>query len=144
MSQRKAFCLSVLKSEPNSKNADLKGLGFIALKAASKNATTILVKIQTWLNDTEAEPAFDDALSGCDDSYLDVVDQIGDSINALVSGANGNVQTWMKAAVADIDTCDAGVKGLTTAHAVELTQGNRVLRQLCNVALGIVHVLGRN
>lgn len=143
-SRNKAFCLSVLKSDPGSKTADLKGLAFIALQAASKNATKTSVKIQLWLNDTEAEPALDDALSACDQAYIDVVDQIGDSVNALVSGANGDVQTWMKAAVADIDTCNGGVKGLTVTHAVELTKKNRALRQLCNTALGIVRVLAHS
>lgn len=143
-SRNKAFCLSVLKSDPGSKTADLKGLAFIALQAASKNATKTSVKIQLWLNDTEAEPALDDALRACDQAYIDVVDQIGDSVNALVSGANGDVQTWMKAAVADIDTCDGGVKGLTVTHAVELTKKNRTLRQLCNTALGIVRVLAHS
>ncbi|KAI8522649.1 hypothetical protein RHMOL_Rhmol13G0012700 [Rhododendron molle] len=143
-SRNQAFCLSVLKSDPGSKTADLKGLAFIALQAASKNATKTSVKIQLWLNDTEAEPTLDDALRACDQAYIDVVDQIGDSVNALVSGANGDVQTWMKAAVADIDTCDVGVKGLTVTHAVELTKKNRALRQLCNTALGIVRVLAHS
>ncbi|KAF5931395.1 hypothetical protein HYC85_032268 [Camellia sinensis] len=142
-SQRKDFCVALLNADPNSQKADLKGLAFVALKAASKNATDISAQIKLLLNGTDVAPTVDDGLTNCDKAYHDVVDQIEDSISALVSNTHKDVENWMKAAIADIDTCEMGVKGQTEL-AVELSRKNRVLRQLCNTALGIVHVVARN
>ncbi|KAL7172100.1 hypothetical protein ACSBR2_031738 [Camellia fascicularis] len=142
-SQRKDFCVALLNADSNSQKADLKGLAFIALKAASKNATDISAQIKLLLNGTDVAPTVDDGLTNCDKAYHDVVDQIEDSISALVSNTHKDVEDWMKAAIADIDTCEMGVKGQTEL-AVELSRKNRVLRQLCNTALGIVHVVARN
>ncbi|PSR89525.1 Pectinesterase [Actinidia chinensis var. chinensis] len=138
------FCLSLLNSDPNSKYADLKGLAFIALKAASKNATATVATIKALLNDTsDAGPTVDDGLRSCDQVYGDVVDQIEDSIDSMVSGAYNDVGTWMKAAIADIETCENSLQG-QKGDALEVSQKNRILRQMCNTALGIVHVLADN
>ncbi|GFZ19388.1 hypothetical protein Acr_28g0000930 [Actinidia rufa] len=86
-SPRKDFYLSLLNSDPNNKNTNLKGLTFIALKATTKNATAASVRIKALLSDTlNTGPAMDDGLRSCDQVYGDLVDQIEDSIDSMVSG----------------------------------------------------------
>ncbi|XP_052173682.1 cell wall / vacuolar inhibitor of fructosidase 2 [Diospyros lotus] len=140
-SPRKEFCLSLLKSFPESQTADLKGLVFLTFKAIANNATAASKRIKALLNDSIAEPAIDDGLSTCDDAYLDLVNQIDDSVNSLVSDKFGEIKTWLMAAIADIDTCAGGLQG-HGGSAVDMIRRNRVIRQLCNTALSIVRALG--
>ena len=138
------FCLNVLNADPNSQTADLKGLAFNALRYTSTNVTDTSVFIKQSLSNTaDLDPIVEQALSDCNDVYLSTVDLIDDSINALVSNAYPDVDKWVKAAVANIDTCEASVTN-KTGSALEVSHKNRILRQLCNTALSVVHVLANN
>ncbi|KAL7226861.1 hypothetical protein ACSBR1_021850 [Camellia fascicularis] len=142
-SAHKDFCLSVLNFNNETQNADLKGLAFIALKAAEKNATDTSVRIKLWLGDENVQPSVGDGLSDCDKEYLDAIDQIEDSINALVSNALDDVKSWVEDALADIDTCEKSIQG-QPGYSLELARENQVLRKLCYIALDIVQVLATN
>ncbi|XAR58415.1 Pectinesterase [Bertholletia excelsa] len=136
-SQYKDLCISTLNSDQGSKTTDLKGLAFISLKNAVKNASDTAVKIKKLLSGKGPGPSVDDGLLSCEKEYNDIVDQIDDSINALVSGAFDDVNNWLEAALADIETCDENLGD----KVVDITHRNEILRQLCSNCLSIVNVL---
>uniref|UniRef100_A0A5B7AQW7 Putative invertase/pectin methylesterase inhibitor family protein n=1 Tax=Davidia involucrata TaxID=16924 RepID=A0A5B7AQW7_DAVIN len=141
----KDFCVSVLEASPDSQKADLKGLLFIALKLAAKNATDTSTHIKQYLNDnSEEEPAEEQGLNDCSESYIDAVDQIDDAVVALSVNAYPDIDKWVKAAITDVDACEGLVQGQTTGQALEVSHNNHTLRLLLNVALGILHALSHN
>lgn len=136
----KDFCIELLKSDRNSPKADLRGLAYIALRLAEKNATATSYFIQQTLSKSENESdAYQQALLDCSEHYITAVELIEDSISALVSGVYIDVAKLAKAAVADLDVCDASVKEQGN-NAVNVVNKNLEIRQLINTALSIAHV----
>ncbi|XP_057964790.1 pectinesterase inhibitor 4-like [Malania oleifera] len=137
----KELCHRTLETHPNGNHADLTSLATIALKHAVENASNALIRINKLLNETGLDPVVDQCLQDCLEHYLDAVDQLDGSIAALASKAHHDVKTWVKAAIADADSCDAafheqGSETLVLAHT------NRVFRKLCNNVLAITNQLG--
>ncbi|XP_047308992.1 probable pectinesterase/pectinesterase inhibitor 61 [Impatiens glandulifera] len=139
-SSDKNLCLSVFNSNGDSQNSNLKSLAFIALKAAAVNATELSAQIKMSMDDKTLETPVSDSLSTCSQQYLDVVDQIEDSVNALVSDAYNDVETWLRAAIDDIKTCDDLVRG-QGGKAGEVSSRNQVVSQLCTNALSVLQVV---
>ncbi|KAI5680472.1 hypothetical protein M9H77_01699 [Catharanthus roseus] len=140
-SQDKAYCLNLLQSDRTSPKADMKGLAFIALRTVEKNASATSLFIKETLDKPEIDlqPGIEDALSDCDGHYLNAIELVEDSINALVSNAPDDVTKFMKAAVADLDGCDASVKGQGNA-AAEVASKNVDLRKLIDTSLSVFQV----
>lgn len=94
-SPNKLFCLHVLNSNPDSKRSDLKQLTYIAIQAASIDAVATSDFIHQSLfnnNVTDIDPAGQQALSDCGSNYEDVVEEIDDAVNALLSDDVKNQQ----------------------------------------------------
>ena len=64
---------------------------------------------------------------------------MNDSAEALDMGELDNAKTEMAVAVADIDTCRNGCKGLTGRGAVALLRKNELVGKLCANALAIMN-----
>lgn len=144
-STQKALCVSIFNAEPTAKNADLQGLAFIALKAAANTAANTSMQIHSLLiKGCPDQPQLEDGLASCSDSYLDVVDQIEDSMDALVAKNIKNANTWMRAAFADVSTCDGSLQGQSAPVAKDLLKKNRVVQGLCKNAVEVVRVLNHN
>ncbi|KAK9282502.1 hypothetical protein L1049_005421 [Liquidambar formosana] len=139
-SSHKEFCVASLESSPDSQNADLPGLAFIALKLASSNATDTATHISKVLGAGNLEPLFEQALTDCSEHYLDAIEQIDDSLAALTAKAYKDVESWVDVALSDAQACEEGFKG-QDGDALALTRRNRVFRQLCNNALVINKLL---
>ncbi|KAL3531494.1 hypothetical protein ACH5RR_010816 [Cinchona calisaya] len=136
----KDFCISLLKSDRNSAKADLRGLAYIALRLAEKNATATSLFIKETLNKSDRESGtYQQALLDCSEHYITAVELIEDSISSLVSDVYNDVAKLAKAAVADLDACDESVKE-QGGNAVTVADKNLEIRQLINTALSIVHV----
>ncbi|KAA8549143.1 hypothetical protein F0562_000827 [Nyssa sinensis] len=133
-STHKEFCISILQSSPRSQTADLKGLLFIALKVAAKNASDTSAYIKQNLNDKGLNPAADQSLTDCDVNYADAVDQIDDAVVALSVDAYPDINKWVKAAITDVDSCEAQVQGVS-GNAMEVSHSNHTLRLILNIAL---------
>lgn len=134
----KKFCVSTLESDPNIHGADLTGLGLIALRQASSNASDIAEHIKTLLNDTSLDPEVQDGVAECLEHYLDAAEQLDDSIAALLSKAYKDVEAWVNVAATDAISCDAALSG---GHESVLGEKNEVFRWLCDNALAINKVL---
>uniref|UniRef100_A0A2N9IB23 Pectinesterase inhibitor domain-containing protein n=1 Tax=Fagus sylvatica TaxID=28930 RepID=A0A2N9IB23_FAGSY len=134
----KELCISSLKSDPASQQADLEGLAIIAIKLAYENATAIADNILVLSNsNTDTEPSEEQGLDQCMDNYLDAVDQLENAIYAFSKNAYKDVHTWVKAAVADADSCEAAFEGRKS----EITHKNKIFRQFVNNTLAILKVL---
>ncbi|KAK3000979.1 hypothetical protein RJ639_022306 [Escallonia herrerae] len=116
-STHKEFCLSVLNSNPFSQQSSLQQLAFVALNVTSENATATSEFIKQLANqisiDSELEPSLQQSLTECSEAYQSVVELTDNSINALVSQSEVGVESYLKAAIATIDTCDVSVKAHT-------------------------------
>ncbi|PON65863.1 Pectinesterase inhibitor domain containing protein [Parasponia andersonii] len=139
--EHKDFCVSMLVSDPNIHDADLKGLGLIALRQASSNASDISEYVKTLLNDSSLDPAVQDGVSECLEHYLDAAEQLDDSVAALLADAHKDVDAWIGVALTDSISCDAA---LSEGHESVLGGKNEVFRQLCDNALAINKVLSDN
>lgn len=142
-SLHKDLCVNTLNSQPTSKDADLKGLASIAVALAYKNATKILDGLHSLGNNITGADQPASILQGveeCKDYYLDASEQLENTIAALSQKAYNDVNTWLKVAVTDADSCDAAFQGQKS----EMSHKNRVFRQLVNNALTVVKVLVDN
>ncbi|KAM6540920.1 hypothetical protein CsatB_005367 [Cannabis sativa] len=134
---QKAFCSSMLLSDPNTHNANLRGLGLIALKQAATNASDISEFIKTKLNDPNVDPEVQDGASDCLEFYIDAAEQLEDSVSAQISKAYKDVETWVNVAVSDSKSCDVALTGYDSV----LGNKSQVFRWLCETALTINKML---
>ena len=134
------ICMASLRTDPNSGQADMEGLALIALKVAHANATDTSQHIAKLLNNSALDPFIEQCLTDCSEQYLDAVEQIEDSLVALTAKGFHDVDAWVKAAIADVDTCEQGFKEKPDYESM-LTHRNIIFKQLCNNALAIIHDL---
>ncbi|KAF4364435.1 hypothetical protein F8388_007012 [Cannabis sativa] len=127
--EKKGFCNAMLESDPNSNNADLPGLGLIALKQAASNASDIAEYAKTLSND----PNLKEGAAKCLQLYLETADKINDSVASAKSKAHTDVNAGLNAAITNSKSCDAALAG----HECELSGKNEVFRWLCENALGV-------
>ncbi|XP_062106401.1 uncharacterized protein LOC133817811 [Humulus lupulus] len=107
----KDFCNSMLQSDPNIHNANLPGLGLIALRQAASNASDVSEYVKTLLNDANVDPEVQDGASDCLEFYIDAAEQLEDSVTAQVAKAYKDVETWVNVAISDSKSCDASLTG---------------------------------
>ncbi|XP_061978023.1 pectinesterase inhibitor-like [Populus nigra] len=140
----KVNCVASLESNPDSKQANLQQLGIIALNLASTNATNTSSYIKTTLlSNKTLGPVNEQALEDCSDQYLDAIQQLDDSLAALLANATNDVRAWVRAAVADVESCENGFKKQVPGQQMLLSSRNAVFRQLCNNVLVINKLLSR-
>lgn len=142
-SHDKDNCVASLESNPDSKQANLAQLGVIALRLASSNATDTSSHIKQLLSNKTLDPAIEQALTDCSDQYLDAIQQLDDSLAALLANAYNDVHTWVQAAIADAESCEDGFRELPDGQESVLTSRNAIFRQLCNNALAINKLLAQ-
>ncbi|KAG9459461.1 hypothetical protein H6P81_003969 [Aristolochia fimbriata] len=101
------LCVSTLQSDPTSMTADLKGLLTNVLRATTAYGADVATKV-TELSKTDQDPFLMQCYTDCSERYIDAVDQIDDSVAALDSKGFDDVVAWVNAAIADVQTCEAG------------------------------------
>ncbi|XP_047326246.1 uncharacterized protein LOC124929909 [Impatiens glandulifera] len=139
-SPNKNLCLSVFKKSNESTIMDLQALAFFALQEVSANASATTLRIKTFMDDKTIETPLFDSLDMCSKTYIDAVEQLKDTVNAIVSTAYHDALTWMNAVIDDIKTCDDAVKG-KPGKGEEISKRNHVVTLLCRNALSVVEVL---
>lgn len=143
---RKGFCQSALRSDPRSEKVDTAGLAAVALRLAASNATDSAAFIGRMLGsgggDGEGlDPAVEQCLSDCADQYGDAVEQMEASIAAAGAGDYGGLRPWVKAAIADAESCEEGFRMEGGADQMVMSRRNKVFKLLCDTALRIVELL---
>ncbi|XP_030532822.2 putative invertase inhibitor [Rhodamnia argentea] len=144
---RKGFCQSALRSDPRSEKADTAGLAAVALRLAASNATDNAAFIGRMLgggaggDGGSLDPAVEQCLSDCADQYADAVEQMEASIAAASTGDYDGLRPWVKAAIADAESCEEGFRMEAGADQMVMSHRNKVFKLLCDTALRIVELL---
>ncbi|KAK2418741.1 putative invertase inhibitor [Trifolium repens] len=134
------LCIEVLKSDPKSTNADLTDLAIIALRVAAKNASAMLTDVKMLIDDADLDPEIQQGLADCKETILDAESQLEDTIAALLIESDADAQTWLKAALAAITTCDDSIPGNDDVLSVK----SKTFRNLCNIVVVITKALPNN
>ncbi|KAL1350972.1 hypothetical protein HN51_014942 [Arachis hypogaea] len=138
MSPKKDLCLKVLFSDPSElAGAGLTDLAVVALRAASLDASSMLDDVTRFIDDPDMSPAIQQGLSDCKENVLDAGMQLDDAVASLLQGADRDAHTWLRAAYAAIDTCDASIPGDDDILSVK----SRQLRTLVDLATAITNFL---
>lgn len=138
----KDLCLNVLKSAPESKDADLFKLTTIALKLAAANATDTRKHIQSLLKASQSESYEHECLTDCLENYDDAIDRIDESVEILQTKGYTDINAWVTAAMGDADSCEQGFHERPGQEAL-LTARNKIFDQLCSTVLTINKLLAR-
>ncbi|KAJ1414133.1 Pectinesterase inhibitor domain [Sesbania bispinosa] len=134
----KDLCMEVLSSDPSrSQSATLKDLAVISLRVAAKNASSILSDVKMFIDDPNLDPEVQQGLADCKETILDAESQLEDTIAALLVDSDVDAQTWLKAALAAITTCDDSIPGNDDILSVK----SAVFRKLCNIAVAITRAM---
>ncbi|MED6171915.1 hypothetical protein PIB30_045311 [Stylosanthes scabra] len=138
VSPKKDLCLKVLFSDPlDSSEADATELAIIALRVAADSASSMLDDIKVLIENPELSPDIQEALSDCKDTIMDAGAQVQDTVASLLQGADRDANTWLQAAFAAIDTCDASIPGDDDILSVK----SRQLRNFVDLANTIMNSL---
>ncbi|KAI6674585.1 hypothetical protein NL676_002491 [Syzygium grande] len=146
---RRGFCESALRSDPRSEGADTAGLAAVALGLAAANATDTAAFIGRVLGGGgggggggSLGPAVEQCLGECADQYADAVEQVEASIAAASAGDYGGLRPWVRAAIADAESCEEGFRmEAGGGDQMVMSRRNKVFRLLCDTALRIVELL---
>ena len=139
----KDLCISSLEAEHASQDADLSALALIAVRVASNNGSDTSVYIKKILDGKNLEPAVEQNFEDCLENYISAMQQLDDSLEALVSKNYKDVKTWLEVAITDATTCETELKQ-SPGNELELFNKNNIFRQLCSNALDIVNLLDTN
>ena len=136
----KDMCIKVLRSSPESKNATLKDLATISLKAAAQYAASITSGLKKLSIDDDLDPSVEQGMADCKENYLDAEDQVEDAIAAILVNDIGDVQKWLNAALSATISCDNALDGKDPFIVVS----NQEFRKLCHITLSICKDLHRD
>ncbi|KAJ0249975.1 Plant invertase/pectin methylesterase inhibitor superfamily protein [Hirschfeldia incana] len=136
------LCLSSIQDRPESGEfaATNNQIEIIAISAASANASSTSAYIKEMLSRENLEPAIEATLEDCQKNYQDAVEQLDDSISAMLANAHADIDVWMHAAISAIESCSDDLKS-RAGNAVELFQRNEIFLKLCKNALLINKML---
>ncbi|GLU07356.1 hypothetical protein SLE2022_243170 [Rubroshorea leprosula] len=141
--QYKDLCIQSLQADEASKDSDLRGLVLLTIRLAAANGSDTSVHIKMLLKDTSAlDPVIEQCLNDCSDHYLSAIEQLNDSIAALLAGASEDVEIWVEAAISDAESCEDGFKQYSEKQSV-ISERNSIFRKLCSNVLGINKVLAQ-
>lgn len=136
------LCLSSIQDRPESGEfaATTNQIEIIAISAVSANASSTSTYIREMLSREDLEPALEATLEDCQKNYQDAVEQLDDSISAMLANAHADVDVWMHAAISAIESCSNDLES-HAGNDVELSHRNKVFLKLCKNALVINKIL---
>ncbi|XVF22178.1 hypothetical protein REPUB_Repub12eG0151400 [Reevesia pubescens] len=138
--KNKDLFISSLEAEQASQEADLSTLALISIKVATNNGSDTSVYIKKTLDGTDFEPAVEQNFEDCSENYESAMEQLDDSLLALLSMNYKDAKTWLQAAIDDATTCENGMKQ-SDADKLELSSKNDIFLKLCSNALDIINIL---
>ncbi|CAA7015441.1 unnamed protein product [Microthlaspi erraticum] len=136
------LCLSSIEARPESGEfaGTTNQIEIIAISAASTNASATSTYIKAQLSREDLEPATEVTLEDCQKNYQDAVENLDDSVSAMLADAHADVDVWLKAAISAIESCENALES-RAANDAELSQRNLVFQKLCKNALVINKIL---
>ncbi|CAG7896370.1 pectinesterase inhibitor [Brassica rapa] len=136
------LCLSSIQTRPESGEfaATTNQIEIIAISAASANASSTSAYIKEMLSREDLEPATEATLEDCQKNYQDAVEQLDDSISAMLVDAHADVDVWLNAAISAIESCSNELES-GAGNDAELSQRIEWFLKLCKNALVINKML---
>lgn len=132
------LCVSSLRSYPSSSGATIHDLAGIMLKLTLANATDTLSYIEALINQTE-DPQLERPLDYCAELYIPVVKYtLPQAIAAFDKTQYGFAEYGMSYTGDQADTCE---KEFSTSEASPLGDRNKLMSELCDVAVAIIKML---
>ncbi|CAH9080381.1 unnamed protein product [Cuscuta europaea] len=138
--QHPPICQKALRSDPRSKNADLKGLGFISIDITTDKAKSGKTLVQSLMGKS-TDPKEKSALSSCLENYGDSIDTLGECPDLLKSGDYNGVNVKASSALDDIGTCDDGFEDLGKPEPAQLKDASFNAQAVCEIILVISNLL---
>ncbi|KAK4356816.1 hypothetical protein RND71_022426 [Anisodus tanguticus] len=102
--------------------ADLKTIGFLALKKIEQEATNVSITVRLKLLNNSAQLSSDtqQALSDCNDHFIPAIELIDDAVDATVNGAFNDAINYYTTAITDFEVCYPHLKAMRTSNAVDV------------------------
>lgn len=135
----KDLCSSRLTADPGTKNADLTKLTLISIRLATFSAIDTSGFIAEMQKDKSLDLAVSHCYSDCFDNYSGAVEQLDDSLAALIAKKYVDVKKRIQTAYLFEDACEVCFKA--TTHTKTISGRNRMFRHLCMNALSLVDAL---
>lgn len=131
------LCHSVLDTDPQSQNADLKGIAVIAVNIAAGNATLVLADMKQFLQAT-SDPIQQKALQTCVQVYTDIIPKLKVAAESIKNNKYSEAGTVLEAAMGVPAKCDDTTGNYPTIRAMV----DKVDVSFSNVALVARAVVG--
>ena len=136
------LCISSLKSDPNSPNADTKGLAMIMVGIGEANATAISSYLSSQLVGSANDSSMKKILKECVNRYNYSSDALQASLQALIMEAYDYAYVHVIAAADYPNACRNSFKRCPRLpYPPELGPREDGLKHLCDVVLGIIDLL---
>lgn len=133
------LCLSSLQSNPESSNADVKGLAKIMADILLSSATDALNYMEELIKQAP-EPELERSLAFCAELYIPVVKYtLPQAIDALTSGQYKFASYGISDAAKEADACEKKFSGGSTKSP--LSDRNSLVKSLSEVTAAIVNIL---
>ncbi|XP_058076737.1 cell wall / vacuolar inhibitor of fructosidase 2-like [Magnolia sinica] len=132
------LCVYSLQSDPRSYTANVSGLAMISIELARANATDTLLYISMLLKKSAGE-LMNRSLDTCYNEYELAIDRFNEGIEEYHSKEYSDIGQLVVDAAGMAETCEEEFKFYNLKSP--LTQRNRLLRQLSNIAADIVWIL---
>lgn len=140
-SKDRNLCVNSFQSKLNGRVAPPTELAIIALRLAASNSTDTSQFVKNMLDGGyDLDPAVDYSLNDCQQGYLDAVEQLDNSLAALLANAYADVSAWVNAAIADVQTCQNSLNGQPETQP-GMARRNANALVLCENALIVIDML---
>lgn len=137
------LCLSSLKSDPRSQNADTKGLAVIMGGIGIANATATSSYLSSQLLSFANETIKKRVLKECSDKYAFAGEALQESVKDLGAESYDYAYMHITAAADYPNACHNAFKRYPRlAYPPELARREDGLKHICSVVLGIIDLLG--
>ncbi|XVF62417.1 hypothetical protein PTKIN_Ptkin09bG0006000 [Pterospermum kingtungense] len=133
------LCVSTLKPDPRSSNADVAGLAHIAADSVNAKATATLNQIKGLLKSAK-DPNLQKALQHCLDSYNSIIEaDIPVAIEAVVKGNPKFAVNSATDAAIEAQTCEKSFANYPPKSPI--SDSNKAVHDLCAVLESIASLL---
>ena len=130
------LCISYIKADPRSTNADVAGLGLIMVDVLNDKATQTLNRVKGLLQGSP-NPQVKQALSTCAGNYNAIIEgDVPQAIEALTKGDPKFAEQGANDAAIEANSCEEGFSGNSP-----LTVENKLVHDVSTVAAAIAKIL---
>ncbi|XP_057971716.1 putative invertase inhibitor [Malania oleifera] len=139
-----SFCMSSLENVPKSRNASLRGLGFISITLVKSDAIRIQKLIKRLLNNSwtgKMDPYAKDHLVDCQKMYSDAVYTVSKAAPAFRVRDYDSANVYVSAVMDTSYDCENGYSE-RQGYRSPLTKSNAHMFELSAVALSIINMAG--